>query len=126
MAEISISIDVSDMEKAVLFYTKALGCTELRAGEDTTKSKSDNVNIFLLKKEPESNPLITGTSSRNYERHWTPVHLDFNVSEIKKITSLVKEYGGVNEGSESGSWGAVEFCADPFGNGFCLCQINNQ
>jgi len=53
MAEISISIDVSDMEKAVLFYTKALGCTEVRAGEDTTKLSADNASIFLLKKEPK-------------------------------------------------------------------------
>lgn len=125
MTEISISIDVSDMGKAVLFYTKALGCTELRAGEDTTKLKAENVSIFLLQKESGSNPLINGTSSRNYERHWTPVHLDFNVTEIEKIASLVKEYGGVIEGAESGDWGTVEFCADPFGNGFCLCQIKN-
>jgi len=125
MIEVSISIDVSDMEKAVLFYTKALGCTELRAGESTTKLDADNVNIFLLKNEAGTNPLINGTSSRNYERHWTPVHLDFNVTEIEKIVSQVKEYGGVIEGSESGDWGAVEFCADPFGNGFCLCQMNN-
>jgi len=125
MAEVSISIDVSDMEKAILFYTKALGCSELRIGEDTTKLSADNVSIFLLKKESKSNPLITGTASRNYERHWTPVHLDFNVSEIEKTVSLVKEFGGINEGSESGDWGAVEFCSDPFGNGFCLCQINN-
>ena len=125
MIEVSISIDVSDMEKAVLFYTKALGCTELRAGESTTKLKADNVNIFLLKNDSGTNPLINGTSSRNYGRHWTPVHLDFNVTEIEKIASRVKEYGGVIEGSESGDRGAVEFCADPFGNGFCLCQMNN-
>jgi len=125
MAEVSVSIDVADMEKAILFYTKALGCIELRVGEDTTKLSADNVSIFLLKKESKSNPFISGISSRNYERHWTPVHLDFNVSKIEEIVSLVKEYGGVNEGSESGDWGAVEFCADPFGNGFCLCQINS-
>jgi len=125
MAKISISIDVSDMTKAILFYTKALGCSELRAGEDTTKLSADNINIFLLKKESKSNPLIAGTASRNYERHWTPVHLDFNVTEIEKVASLVNEFGGSTEGSESGDWGEVKYCADPFGNGFCLCQINN-
>jgi len=125
MFEISISIDVSDMEKAVLFYTKALDCTELRVGESTTKLKAQNANIFLLKNESGTNPLIKETSSRNYERHWTPVHLDFNVTEIEKTASLVKKYGGVIEGVESGDWGTVEFCADPFGNGFCLCQIND-
>ena len=124
MAEVSICIDVSDMDKAILFYTKALGCVELRAGEDTTKLNTDNVNIFLLKKEANSNPLVVGISTRNYERHWTPVHLDFNVSEIDKVVSLVQEFGGVHEGSESGDWGAVAYCSDPFGNGFCLCQIN--
>ena len=125
MFEISISIDVSDMEKAVLFYTKALGCSGLHAGESTIKLKAQNVNIFLLKNESGTYPLIKGTSSRNYERHWTPVHLDFNVTAIEKITSMVKKYAGIIEGYESGDWGSVKFCADPFGNGFCLCQINN-
>ncbi len=59
MAEISISIDVSDMENAVLFYTKALGCTELRAGEDTTKLSADNVSIFLLKKNQNQIHLLS-------------------------------------------------------------------
>ena len=90
----------------------------------TTKLCAGNVSIILLKKEEKSNPLITGTSSRNYERHWTAVHLDVKVSEIEKKVALVKHFGGVIEGSESGDWGTVEYCSDPSGNGFCLCQIN--
>lgn len=114
------------MEKATLFYTKALGCKELRGGPDTSKLTADNVSIYLLKKALGSNPLITGTASRNYDRHWTPVHLDFSVSDLDHAISRVQQFGGVHEGSESGEWGSIAYCADPFGNGFCLCQIKNQ
>ncbi len=51
MAVVSVSIDVSDMEKATLFYTKALGCVKLRIGSDTTKLSTDNVNIFFWKRK---------------------------------------------------------------------------
>ncbi len=125
MPQVSISIDVLDMDKAILFYTEALGCKEFRSGADTTKLTTDNIDIYLLKRESNSNPLITGAASRNYDRHWTPVHLDFSVSDLDKATNLVTKFGGIEEKSESGDWGSIAYCADPFGNGFCLCQINN-
>jgi predicted enzyme related to lactoylglutathione lyase len=124
MPKVSISIDVLDMDEAILFYTKALGCKKLRAGTDTTKLTADNVDIYLLKRSLNSNPLITGTSIRNFDRHWTPVHLDFSVTDLDHAITLVNKFGGIKEGSESGDWGSIAFCADPFGNGFCLCKIN--
>jgi len=122
MTQVTISIDVSDMEKAISFYTKALGCKVLRAGEEMTKLATENVDIYILKKAPGSNPLLAGSASRSYDRHWTPVHLDFSVSDLEHAISQVLESNGTHEGSESGDWGAIAFCADPFGNGFCLLQ----
>ena len=123
MPQISISIDVSNMEKALSFYANALACSVQRNGSEISKLSTDNVDIFLLEKASGSNPLPIGTDSRNYDRHWTPVHLDFSVDNIEQSLIAVLEFGGSHEGSESGDWGSIAYCADPFGNGFCLCQI---
>lgn len=122
MVRISVSIDVSNMDKGVLFYTKALGCEELRRGPEISKLATENSDIYLLEKEQGSNPLLKGTAVRKFERHWTPVHLDFVVPNIESKLALIQEFGGLHEGSESGDWGSIAFCADPFGNGFCLVQ----
>jgi hypothetical protein len=42
------------------------------------------------------------------------------VSNIDEALYLVLKYGGSHEGGESGEWGSIAYCADPFGNGFCL------
>jgi predicted enzyme related to lactoylglutathione lyase len=118
--KVSISIDVAEMEKAFSFYSEALGCKKVRNGDEITVLSADNATIYLLKKEPGSNPLLSGSVSRIYERHWTPVHLDFVVSDIDKALSLILKHGGSHEGGESGEWGSIAYCADPFGNGFCL------
>jgi len=68
------------MEKAFLFYSEALGCKEVRHGDDITVLSADNATIYLLIKEPGTNPLLSGAATRNYQRRWTPVHLDFVVA----------------------------------------------
>lgn len=124
--KISISIDVAEMEKASLFYSEALGCKKVRNGDDITVLSADNATIYLLKKESGTNPLLSGTATRNYERHWTPVHLDFVVDNIDEVLALVLKNGGSHEGGESGDWGSIAYCSDPFGNGFCLVVMNEQ
>jgi predicted enzyme related to lactoylglutathione lyase len=57
---------------------------------------------------------------RNYERHWTPIHLDFLTKDIDVVVERIINHGGVHEGGESGNWGSIAYCADPFGNGFCV------
>jgi predicted enzyme related to lactoylglutathione lyase len=122
--KVSISIDVSDMKKASSFYSDALGCKKDRDGDEVTVLSADNTTIYLLKKDPGSNPLLAGNAARDFDRHWTPVHLDFVVSNIDETLALVLKYGGSHEGGESGDWGSIAYCADPFGNGFCLVVMN--
>ena len=122
--KISVSIDVADMEIATDFYCRALKCKKIRDGDDISVLSAENATVYLLKKDPGSNPLIKGSASRNYERHWTPVHLDFVISDIEEAKSLVLENGGSHEGGESGEWGSIAYCADPFGNGFCLVMTS--
>jgi predicted enzyme related to lactoylglutathione lyase len=40
--------------------------------------------------------------------------------DVAEVVTRVKESGGRHEGGESGDWGAIAYCADPFGNGFCI------
>ena len=126
MARISISIDVSDMDIALTFYENALDCQVTRRDENISKLATENIEIYLLKKEHGSNPLIGYDAVRHYDRHWTPIHLDFAVSDLDKAVSRVKEFGGKIEGKEGGDWGNIVFCSDPFGHGFCVIALNEQ
>jgi predicted enzyme related to lactoylglutathione lyase len=38
---------------------------------------------------------------------------------------IILALGGSHEGGESGDWGSIAYCADPFGNGFCLIKMNS-
>lgn len=81
-----------------------------------------NIEIYLLKRETGTNPSPDPSTARSFERHWTPVHLDFGVEDVNESAALVIEHGGQVEGGESGDWGAIAFCVDPFGHGFCLIK----
>lgn len=124
MPQVSICIDVADIKQGTKFYTIALGCDIKHEKQQSSELSAENVTIHLIEKEENSNPLIKESSSRNYSRHWTPVHLDFAVTDIEKTLSLIQEFGGILEDKKEGEWGTAAFCADPFGNGFCIIKLN--
>ena len=60
---------------------------------------------------------------RRYERHWTPVHLDFHVDNVQAALDKAMKAGATKEFFlQNPDHGAAAFCADPFGNGFCLLE----
>ena len=121
MIRISVSIDVPDLKKAETFYIEALGCKKVRdQGADMVVLSVENSDLYIQEKEAGSKPLPSNSIVRNYERHWTPVHLDFLCENIDERVAKILELGGLHEGGESGDWGSIAHCADPFGNGFCL------
>jgi predicted enzyme related to lactoylglutathione lyase len=121
MIKISVSIDVSNLKKAETFYVEALGCNKLRdQGSDMVVLSTENCDIYLQEKEAGTNPLISSEVIRDYKRHWTPVHLDFLTENIDQVVEKILKLGGLHEGGESGDWGSIAYCADPFGNGFCV------
>jgi predicted enzyme related to lactoylglutathione lyase len=124
MPKVSICVDVSDIKQGTKFYATALGCEIRQEKHQSSELTTENITIHLIKKEENSNPLINESASRNYKRHWPPVHLDFAVADIQKTVSLIQEFGGTLEEEKEGEWGAAAFCADPFGNGFCIIKIN--
>jgi predicted enzyme related to lactoylglutathione lyase len=79
--------------------------------------KSD---IYLQEKEPGNKPLTSNNVARDYQRHWTPIHLDFLCNNVNEIVARILELGGSHEGGERGDRGSIAYCTDPFGNGFCI------
>ena len=121
MIKISVSIDVSNLKKAETFYVEALGCKKVRdQGSNMVVLSVENSDIYLQEKEPGTKPLLSSSVVRNYERHWTPVHLDFICDNVDQLVSKILDFGGAHEGGDSGDWGSIAYCADPFGNGFCV------
>lgn len=120
MMKISVSIDVSNLKKAEDFYVEALGCKKIRdQGSNMSVLSVENSDIYLQEKK-ETRPFNSSNVVRNYKRHWTPIHLDFLCDNVDEHVSKILEFGGSHEGGESGDWGSIAYCADPFGNGFCL------
>lgn len=127
MTKISISIDVSNLDKAEAFYTEALGCKKLRYVEpNMLVVAAGSVEIYIQEKKEGSKPVPSKKITRNYKRHWTPVHLDFYFNDIEKIIPKILELGGNHEGGLTEDWGSIAFCSDPFGNGFCLIEENKH
>ena len=125
MIKVSVSIDVPDLSAGEAFYAEALGCSKVRdQGNNMRVLSADNADIYLLKREPGSLPVRQedreSSIIRNYERHWTPVHLDFLCNDVDSVVARIIAAGGSHEGGESGDWGSIAHCADPFGNGFCV------
>jgi len=80
----------------------------------------ENTDIYLQEKASGTTPLASSDIVRDYKRHWTPVHLDFICDNVDAVVAKVLAYGGLHEGGEKGEWGSIAYCADPFGNGFCV------
>jgi predicted enzyme related to lactoylglutathione lyase len=121
MIKVSISIDVSNLKQAEIFYIEALGCTKLRdQGEKMLVISTANCDIYLQEKEAGTHPVPASSLVRDYQRHWTPVHLDFLTENVDEVVEKVLQLGGKYEGGERGDWGSIAYCSDPFGNGFCV------
>lgn len=120
MIKISVSIDVSNLKQAETFYIEALGCKKLRDQGGMSVILAGNCDIYLQEKEAGTKPIPSETVKRDYGRHWTPVHLDFLAESVDEIVEKILQFGGQHEGGESGDWGSIAHCVDPFGNGFCV------
>lgn len=121
MVKVSICIDVPDLSAAAAFYCDALGCSVQKLQASHSTLSAGGVTMQLLLKEAGTAATVDG-GLRSYERHWTPVHLDFD-DDLDSAMALVRRGGGTVESVQRGDWGGMAICADPFGNGFCLVSI---
>jgi predicted enzyme related to lactoylglutathione lyase len=123
MYHTTVSIDVPDLASAIRFYTEALGL-KLK-GEPTEGMailRTLNLDVYLLKKADGTQACGKSRMGRTYSRHWTPVHLDFIVSDLPSALERAIAAGAEHEGGDKGDWGEIAHCSDPFGNGFCLIK----
>lgn len=80
--------------------------------------------IYLLANPPGSTAVRGTALTRDYARHWTPVHLDMVVDDLDIALARALDAGAIRESPRRDEvWGSIAGCADPFGNGFCLIQF---
>ena len=119
---IIINIDVPDLARGIEFYTRALGLTHTRTLDgDTAELKGASSTLYLLCKPAGSVAVKAPPVSREFTRHWTPVHLDFVVPDVDAAAERALRAGAKRE-SDTVDWKGsrcITF-ADPFGHGFCL------
>ncbi len=128
MPRLIVNIDVDDLDRAVRFYTQALG---LRIGRRFTGGGMELVGaeapIYVLVAKTGTAPFPGAKVVRDYARHWTPVHLDFAVDDLEAAVRRAEEAGAKVEVPIAGDrWGRMAVLADPFGNGFCLLQFEGR
>ena len=120
-----VNIDVDDLDKAIGFYTSALGLKAgRRFGALGVELLGGNAPICLLAKQAGTAACETSAQRRTYERHWTPVHLDVVVEDIDKATQRAIAAGArLEKPITTGKWGKLALMADPFGHGMCFVQF---
>ena len=127
-AELLVNIDVPDLARAEAFYCAAFDLrVHRRFGNDGAELLGSTCAIFLLVKSEGSVPSPRTTQQRSYQRHWSPVHLDFVVPDVDAAVARAVAAGAVLEKPVStAQWGRLAVMADPFGHGFCFVQFLNR
>jgi predicted enzyme related to lactoylglutathione lyase len=120
-----VNIDVDDLEKAVNFYQATFGLKVGRHfGGSGVEMLGGPAPIYLLVKATGTVASSAVGQLRRYDRHWTPVHLDFVVQEIESAVQTALAAGARLEAPVSTArWGKLALMADPFGHGFCFVQF---
>ena len=123
--ELLVNIDVADLDMAIRFYERAVGLRLGRRLFEGTVAEMLGASspIYLMVKPPNSSPSARASQLRDYQRHWTPVHLDFIVQDLALAIERASKAGAKLEGElQSFSWGRQATMSDPFGHGLCFLQ----
>lgn len=120
-----VNVDVPELDRAIAFYTRAIGLTVGRRFDSSfVELLGADAPIYLLVKPTGSDPFRGATQPRTYERHWSPVHLDFVVDDIDAAVARALAAGAIADGPITDHpYGRLAMFADPFGHGFCLLQF---
>jgi len=124
--QVIVNSDVDDLDKAIQFYTTALDLRLNRRLFDSSVAEmvGPTATIHLLLKPAGTAPFDSSGVTRHYQRHWTPVHLDFAVEDISGTVDRAVAAGAVLHGQiATYIWGHLATLSDPFGHGFCLIQF---
>ncbi|MNU72886.1 Glyoxalase-like domain protein [compost metagenome] len=121
-----VNLDVPDLAAAEAFYTEAFSLrVGRRLGPGAVELLGGPTPLYLLQSDAGSAATEHG-DVRDYERHWTPVHLDWVVADIDAALARAIAAGAILEQAvREHSWGRIAVLADPFGHGFCLIQFSD-
>jgi len=120
-----VNLDVPDLAAAETFYTAAFDLrVGRRLGPGALELLGGPTPLYLLQNDAGSAATEDG-DVRDYERHWTPVHLDWVVADIDAALARAVAAGATLERRvRERRWGKIAVLADPFGHGFCLIQFS--
>ncbi len=115
--EFEICIDVNDVDRAVEFYGRGLGLTVVEHHPDWAQVKLGDQTLWIMKVPAGAQ----GEISRDYRRHWTPIHLDLVVDDIDEaVTRALAAGGKLDREIQRGPKGGLANVSDPSGNGVDL------
>lgn len=122
-----VNIDVPDLAAAETFYLAAFGLhIGRRLGTGAVELVGGPTPLYLLQNEAGSAATEDG-DVRDYERHWTPLHLDWVVEDIDAALMRAVAAGAMLEQPvRERRWSRIAVLADPFGHGFCLIQFTGE
>jgi uncharacterized glyoxalase superfamily protein PhnB len=126
--DVLINVDVDDVDAAIDFYRRGVG---LHVGRrlfhgTVIEMLGASSSIYLLQKKSGTPASSRTSQTRDYSRHWTPVHLDFVVDEIEMAVRNALAAGARLEGEvQTFDWGRQATLSDPFGHGLCFLQWIN-
>ncbi|AMV06807.1 MULTISPECIES: VOC family protein [Xanthomonas] len=125
MSDMLVNIDVSDIETAERFYCAAFALRPARRlGNNAVELIGSSSKLYLLAKDAGTQAFSNADQLRSYERHWTPVHLDFVVDDLEQAVAQSLAAGATQEQAiRDNSWGRIAVMADPFGHGYCLIEF---
>lgn len=128
MLTVHAYIEVTEAARGIAFYCEGLGLTVKRRFSPTwIELGGANCPIYLLADRPAIADLGSTKAHRDYARHWTPVHLDFVVSDLDTLVSRLTALGGsLDRGVKTREYGRIANMADPFGNGFDLIEFSGS
>ena len=127
--QLLVNIDVDDLERAIQFYTTALGLRLARRLFEGSVAEMLGASspIYLMAKPAGTRASPRSSSVRDYRRHWTPVHLDFAVDDLPAAVARAVAAGAKLDGEiQSYGWGRQATLSDPFGHGFCVLQFSSR
>jgi predicted enzyme related to lactoylglutathione lyase len=119
-----VNIDVPDLDAGERFYTAAFGLKPARRfGAEAVELSGWPHFVYLLRKPADT--LAAGREIRQYQRHWTPIHLDIIVSDLEAAVDRAIRAGALLEHpARDAGYGRIAMLADPFGHGFCLIEFS--
>lgn len=117
-----VNIDVPDLAEAETFYAAAFGFQATRRlGDRVSECHGAGLDLYLL---GNAEGTVTASDTRRYGRHWTPVHIDLVVEDLKPALERALAAGARLEGEvREAAWGRIATLSDPFGHGWCLLQF---